>query len=156
MGGGAGETATNHTLTGLVALPGLLVFGFLSDRMAHWPLLLAAGTINALTSVLNAFSRSYDLKLFAVPVMGFAVGGLIPLIAAVLADHFAAANFARANGLITPFITLATLGSALAGFGRDHLGSYQAVDAVLLLGLPICALGLLVLRFPAPATAIAV
>jgi MFS family permease len=156
MGGGAGETATILTLTGLVALPGILVFGFLADRVAHWPLLLAAGAVIALCCALIAFARSYGVMLFAVPVMGFAVGGLIPLIAAVLADHFAAANFARANGLITPFITLATLGSALAGFGRDYLGSYQAVDAVLLMGLPVCALGLLVLRFPAPAKAIAV
>ena len=146
MGNGAAYTATIITVTGLISLPGVLVFGALSDRVAHLPLLIGTVAVVALTCTVAARADNYMVLLLDLPVMGFAIGGLMPLVAAMLAKGFGADNFARANGLITPFVTLGTLGSAGAGFARDYLGSYPAAYTMMLAALPLCLLGLWLLR----------
>lgn len=146
MGNGAAYTATIITVTGLISLPGVLVFGALSDRVAHLPLLIGTVAVVALTCIVAARADNYMVLLLDLPVMGFAIGGLMPLVAAMLAKGFGTDNFARANGLITPFVTLGTLGSAGAGFARDYLGSYPAAYTMMLAALPLCLLGLWLLR----------
>ena len=91
-----------------------------------------------------------SVLVITVPLMGLATGGLIPLLAAILAKRFGPGGFARANGLSFVFTTLAVSGAMLAGLGRDLLGSYPSAFQLMLLALAPGVLGLLVLpRRPA-------
>lgn len=148
LGYGPAETATMISVIGLVSLPAVLAYGVLADRVAHWPLLAGTIALACAVSIVSAMTQDYSVLLIMLSLMGFCVGGLMPLLVAIFARRYGTANFAQANGLLSPFVTVTAFSPMLAGFGRDALGSYSAVFTMLLASLPLCAVGLAMMRIP--------
>jgi MFS family permease len=145
---GPSSTAQIISLTAIVAAGGIIGFGALADRIDVRLLLAGALALEFGGMVAAALGAGPPVLLITVPLMGFATGGLIPLLAAILAKRFGAADFARANGLSLMFTTTAVVGALLAGLGRDALGGYPAAFRLMLFTFAPGALGLLTLAAP--------
>ncbi len=140
------QTAVLISLVAVAATVGILGAGALVDRVDPRLLLLVALFCNGGAMIAAATGARYGELLVAMPALGLATGGMIPLLAAVMAQRFGTASFARANGLSLVFVPLAIAGALLAGFGRDLLGSYPAAFRMLLAALVPCALGFILLN----------
>ncbi len=128
---------------GLASLPGRVLLNLLGDRVGPQPLLgvclgaEAAGLLLLIHGVSLGWLAAYVI------VYGAAFGALLPLRAAVMAEHFGR----RAYGAITaaqgvPVALCAGLGPVAAGWLYDRLGSYVpafwlSIGAFLLAGLGV-------------------
>jgi MFS family permease len=144
------STARIISTTAIVAAAGIVAFGALADRVDVRLLLGAALTLQAAGMVAAAAGAGPSVLIVTLPLMGFATGGVIPLLPAILANRFGPENFARANGLSLAFTTTAVVGALLAGFGRDVLGDYPAAFRLMLIAFAPCVLGFLALAGPRP------
>lgn len=113
-------------LTGLVSLPGRLVFNLLSDRLGPQSLLGFCLGVQGLSILLLMAAGPFALLVAFVAVYGSAFGAISPLRASVLADHFgrlAYGSITAAQGL--PVGISAGLGPVLAGYLYDVFGDYR-------------------------------
>ena len=83
--------------------------------------------------------------------LGFAAGGFLPLLGAIVGRHFGPAAFGQVMGLVGPFTTLAAVGPWVAGYLRDSLGSYDIAWQIFALVLLPAAMVIMLLK-PTPAT----
>ena len=154
MGNSGDRTALLISLVAIAAAFGIAGFGALADRMDARLLLLIVLVCNGGGMIVAATGPFYGELLVILPLMGFATGGSIPLLAAIMAQRFGAANFARANGLSLLFAMMAIAGALFAGIGRDVLGSYPAAFRVMLLALLPCLVGFALLGASRPRPAV--
>ena len=137
----------------VVAISGLLgklIFGVAADKLGHKLALWIAQLLVAAGFVILAMEPSYPLITLACVSIGLAVGGMLPVWGAFIADIFGLHSYGRAFGLMAPIITLFVMvGFPLTGRLYDVTGSFSlglwiftglmAVAAILLvpLGLPV-------------------
>jgi MFS family permease len=145
LGVGAAGAAGIISATAIVAAAGIFGFGALADRVSPRALLTLALALEAAGMIAAAAGAGPTVLVLTVPLMGLATGGLIPLLAVILARRFGAAEFARANGLSLTITTFAVSGALLAGYGRDLLGSYPSAFRLILLTLAPAVFGILAL-----------
>ena len=123
QGGTAGQAAAVLTAGGMASLPGMLLFGGLADRVRPLPLFIVTVVGMAAMATVSALTGSYNVLIVSVPAWTFFQGGAMTLIPVNFATRFGAANFARANGLGMALSSVMISGAAVAGYGRDALGS---------------------------------
>ncbi|MBN9578546.1 MAG: MFS transporter [Alphaproteobacteria bacterium] len=157
QGGTSAQATTVLAAAGISSLPGILLYGYLADRFRHLPLFILNVVMMAGMATLASVTGTYAAQVLAVPAWTFFQGGTLALVPIILATHFGPTNFPRANGLIAVFQSAAIFGAAVAGFGRDMLGSYQAAFTTMLVVVPFSLLALLLLkpRRTGPAQALA-
>lgn len=146
QGGTARQATVILTAAGISSLPGILLYGYLADRLPHMPLFVLNVVMMASMATLSAVTGTYAVQVFSVPAWTVFQGGTLALVPIMLADRFGQANFARANGLMAVFNSAAIVGATVAGFGRDLLGSYQAAFTAMLVVVPVSLGAVLLLR----------
>ena len=127
-----GWIVTVYTATAMIFQ---LVGGYVGDRGPKNIALFIFTTIQAAAVVvLTLSSTRLMFYLFAV-LFGMGFGGRNPLTTAIRGEYFGRASFGRILGLSTvPMNVLLLIGSPLAGYMRDHQGSYD-MAFLLLAGL---------------------
>ena len=73
-------------------------------------------------------------------------GVALPLLAAVVSSRFGPKSFGRVMGLVGPFALLGGFGPWLAGWLRDHQGSYEVALQITLVILIPAVLVMLLLK----------
>ncbi len=126
------------SLLSVFMLAGKLLFGRLADRFDHRYLYwgVVAGMVTAILVI--SLASDYAALSVGTSILGFAYAGYLPLVGAILASRFGSKGFGQAMGWSAIFLSLGSIGSFVAGWIRDHTGSYS-----------IAFLAFLILIFPA-------
>jgi MFS family permease len=134
-----------------VMIAGKVFFGAMADRYGHRGLYgLATGTL-AVTILLMLGQPGIRGMMLVSTLLGFAAGGFLPLLGAIVGSRFGPEAFGRVLGLIGPFMTLSALGPPLAGGLRDATGSYQTALLVFAVILLPAAIAMMLLSTPGAA-----
>lgn len=119
------QTATLVSLMAVVMIGGKLFFGALADYIQHRYLFWISLVLIGATLILLYLAPGYVGLMIAISLLGFGMGGFLPLLGAMVAGCFGSASFGLVMGLVGPFATLAAVGPLIAGAIRDYTGSYQ-------------------------------
>ncbi len=138
----AGSVATLVSLLAAVMIAGKVFFGVMSDRVSHTLLMTVAIAAIYAALVLMLTNPNYTWMLIMVSLLGFGMGGFLPLLGAMVAARFGPVAFGRVMGLLGPFVTLGATGPLIAGYLRDQTGSYDA-PVWLFMGLLVLSLATL-------------
>jgi sugar phosphate permease len=114
------------SIMSVAAILGKLVFGIAAERVdKRWLLALALALLAAFMLLLQAGPTRTTLTL-GVALPGLALGGVLPLWGAVIADYWGAAGLGRAMGTMAPFSTGLQIASIqFLPWCFDRYGSYQ-------------------------------
>lgn len=124
-----------YTIMNLAQLVGQLGMGYLGDRFSKRLLLIPAMFGHCAAALLLAFAASYEIVLIAAIINGLAWGSRAPLITALRADYFGAANFGQIMGWSSVVMSaFMTVGGFLSAVIYDAAGSYEIPFTVLGLG----------------------
>jgi OFA family oxalate/formate antiporter-like MFS transporter len=148
MGGGAGEAAKILAVSAILGFIGTGGLGALADRIDYRLLMLGILVAVGGGAIAFAVGASFDLMIIVVPITAGGMGGMISLMPAMLAKHFGAANFTRANSLLQPFLNLSSPAVFLFGLGRDVFGSYAVVFTIGLVTLIPAGLSIALVHRP--------
>ncbi len=122
---------------------GKLLFGWVADRIDKRLTLWCATGLQGLGIVLILSAEQYPLLLLAGTVYGLGMGGMPPLLGALIGAAFGRYRFGRIMGLMNPvMLPIRVLGIPYAGWIFDRTGSYQ-IAFMTFIGL--CVLSILVL-----------
>lgn len=136
------------SMLSLTMIVGKIFFGAMSDRLDHRYLFWIAASVMAAGISILVVSESFWLLQFSSLMMGFAAGGFLPLLGAIIASRFGPKAFGRTMGLIGPFLTVNAFAPQLAGWMRDTTGSYDvAFQIMVALMIPV-SLVMILLRSP--------
>jgi MFS family permease len=145
------QTAYLISIFSGVMIAGKIFFGAMADRfdqrLLYW---LAVGTLTVAMWLMMTGPDFARLVLIAT-LLGFAAGGFLPLLGAIVGSRFGPASFGQVMGLIGPFMTISALGPLVAGRLRDATGSYDSVLLLFMALLVPAALGIFFLKPIAPA-----
>jgi MFS family permease len=109
-----------------IMIAGKVFFGAMADRFDHRTLyFLAVASLFATLGLLMT-RPSYALLLGICTLLGFAAGGFLPVMGAIVSSRFGAAAFGQVLGMLGPFTTLSAIGPPLAGWLRQASGSYDS------------------------------
>jgi MFS family permease len=135
-------------ITGFGAI-GKLLFGWIADRLDKRLTLWCATGLQGLGIVLILNAEQYPMLLLAATVYGLGMGGMPPLLGALIGAAFGRYRFGRVIGLMNPvMLPIRVLGPPFAGWIFDSTGSYQFA---FLTFIGLCAISMLVvalLRLP--------
>jgi len=135
-------------ITGFGAI-GKLLFGWIADRVDKRLTLWCATGLQGLGVALILSAEQYPMLLLAATVYGLGMGGMPPLLGALIGAAFGRYRFGRVFGLMNPLmLPIRVLGPPYAGWIFDSTGSYQ-IAFLTFIGL--CAISILVvalLRLP--------
>ena len=137
---GIDAQATSYlvSLMAIVMVAGKVFFGSMSDRWDHRLLYAIAVAVLVITLGLMSLDPDYSQLLLISALLGFAAGGFLPLLGAIVASRFGPAAFGQVMGMVGPFTTLAAFGPWVAGYLRDSSGSYDvAWQLFALLVIPV-------------------
>lgn len=127
---------------------GKLFFGAMADRWDHRILFWISAATMWVAIFLFDTMPGYPVMVVASGILGFAIGGFLPLLGAIFASRFGPHAFGRVMGLTGPFITVTSVGPVATGWVRDEMGSYSlAFETFLVLIIP-AALIMILLRPP--------
>ena len=132
----ADTVATLIAVLAGVMILGKIFFGVLSDRGSQTLLLGFSVTCVYLSLGLMLLNPHLVLMYVIVAVLGFGMGGFLPLLGAIVARRFGPVAFGSVMGLLGPFVTLGAVGPLLAGYLRDVTGGYDAA-VLTLMGLMV-------------------
>jgi MFS family permease len=111
----------------LVQLVGQFGGGYLGDRISKQVIVVAAMVGHVVGLLLLAFATEVWMIWLFIPLHGLAWGMRGPLMQAMRADYFGAANFGQIMGISSLIIMLGQIGGPLlAGWLDDTTGSYRA------------------------------
>ncbi len=115
-------------LTGLAALLGRGVIGWVLDRVPAGKVVAAIAVLACVSFLLLALSEARPASYLAVMLLGGAVGAEVNFIAFLTRRHFAEAVFGRLYGIeFSAYIFAGGVGQFALGLSLDHLGSYRPV-----------------------------
>ena len=146
LGNSLQDSAWLISLMSLSMILGKLFFGYMADRMDHRKLYWVAALGMLLTLVLLQDSPSYFVLCAASACMGFAIGGLLPMMGSIYSDRFGSKSFGRVMGLVTMIITLGGFGPLIAGAVFDATGDYDAAFMTFIALIIAGALGMFWLK----------
>ena len=134
---GIDAQATSYlvSLMAIVMVAGKIFFGAMADRLDHRWLYAMAVAVLVLTLGFMTLEPSYPQLVVISGMLGFAAGGFLPLLGAIVGSRFGPAAFGQVMGLVGPFTTVAAVGPWVAGFLRDTQGSYDFAWLMFLLVL---------------------
>ncbi len=125
LGIGSLETAYLISIFASVMIGGKIFFGMMADRFDHRALFLMALIACAIVVGGLLLSPNYTMLIFLAGLLGFSVGGFLPLLGAMVARHFGAASFGSVLGLVGPFLAINAFGPMAYGYLYEVNGSYQ-------------------------------
>jgi MFS family permease len=108
-----------------VMIAGKVFFGAMADRFDHRGLYFLAVAMLFATLVLMSTGPTFPLMVLVCICLGFAAGGFLPIMGAIVSSRFGPASFGQVLGLIGPFTTLSAIGPPLAGQLRESTGNYD-------------------------------
>lgn len=132
------DPQTTAFLMSLIAgtmIGGKLFFGSLADRVDQRILYWIAASILGLCMLLLIGQPSQFLLTIVCAMLGFAAGGFLPLLGAIVAGRFGPAAYGQVFGMMSPFLTLSAFAPTLAGWIRDTTGSYDLIFKLILVVL---------------------
>jgi cyanate permease len=137
----SGTAALAAGLTGLVGLPGRLLFPVLGDRVRPSFVIAAIFFMLALSAALLPSAEERWWLYPYIGLFGISFGAVLPMRAVIMGRHFSGPLYGRLMGLQFALLALATAAGPLAtGILRDALGSYTLlppmVIVLLLLAIP--------------------
>jgi MFS family permease len=151
LGVSAQETSYLVSLMAIVMVGGKVFFGAMSDRWDHRWLYAVAIVVLVLTLGLMMLDPGYLQLVVISGLLGFAAGGYLPLLGAIIGSRFGPAAFGQVMGLVGPFTMLAAVGPWVAGYLRDTSGSYDvAWQFFMLLVIPAAFVMIWLTPRPAP------
>jgi MFS family permease len=121
-----------------------MLLDHIDSRYVYWLLILI---LMIAVGFLPTVSGSGGLMVL-ISLMGFSMGGTLPLTAAIVTDHFGRLATGTGVGLVTSLYAVASAGTSLAGLIRDHTGTYDYVFHLLLLILVLGAGLMFLLKSP--------
>lgn len=132
---GVDAQATSYlvSLMAMVMVGGKIFFGAMSDRWDHRWLYAVAIAVLVLSLSLMMREPSYVQLVVISALLGFAAGGFLPLLGAIIGSRFGPGAFGQVMGMVGPFTTLAAVGPWVAGYLRDTSGSYDGAWQLFLL-----------------------
>lgn len=122
---------TTHSASLLISLLSVatfgakLAFGRLADRLDHRLLLIAALGFMTVPMVGLAARPNYMLLALIVVTLGIGVGGILPLLGAIISTRFGPHAFGQVYGLFMFAFAIVPAGGPIAGFVRDASGGYR-------------------------------
>lgn len=135
------STASSALLISLyagMAVLGKVLFGWLGDRLSKrlvMILIQALGTGGWLFMVLL---NTTPALMLSAGLVGLAVGGMTPIWAALIAQHFGPTAFGRVKGVMTlVMLVFLILPGPLGGYLYDTYGSYATGFAIVWWALPV-------------------
>lgn len=139
--------ASFMTILAAVGILGKVLYGAAADKVDHRLLFWSAAVVLAVPLILLTGTPSYMMMVLISGLLGFATGGFLPLMGAMLGTRFGPAAFGQVMGLLGPFTTpLAMAGPVLASFVFDRSGSYILAFEIFLGMIVIAALMILLLK----------
>jgi DHA1 family multidrug resistance protein-like MFS transporter len=130
----ASTTGLMFAVTGATASISAVLVGYLSDRIGYKRVLVVNLLITGLLWAVHALARSIPQLLVIRVVFGFAAGGNLPTINALLGKLTTKETYGQAYGLMASMTSLGmTLGPLAGGFMASHVGYRWPFAAVSLL-----------------------
>jgi MFS family permease len=126
IGFSAGKAATILSLMGGISIPGRIIMGRISDSIGRKATVIICSLLMAAATVwLIWVNDLWMLYLFAA-IFGFAQGGFVPSIAALVSDIFGLRNIGKTLGILDIGFGLGSaIGPAIGGFIFDISNSYS-------------------------------
>lgn len=134
------------SILSIVTIIGKIFFGAMADRVDHRLLHYLGLACFALAVFLMIGTPSYGLMVLVASLIGFAGGGIIPMMGAVIGSRFGSAAFGRVMGIVYFALIFNAFSSPIAGAIRDRFGSYDvffqgalvlmAISAIVIFWLP--------------------
>ncbi len=132
LGVGSMETAFLVSIFAMLMVVGKLFFGIMSDRIDHRYLFIMALIAIAMVNGGLLSAPAYPALVILTGLLGFAAGGFMPLMGAIVANRFGAGSFGSVVGLVGLFLAINAFGPmAFSGLFQWH-GNY---DLAFLAGL---------------------
>ena len=112
-----------------------LFFGTMADRYDHRSLfsLSFASCAAAVFGLMG--NPGYVMLIFLSGLLGFAAGGFLPLVGAIVASRFGVASFGSVMGLLGPFLGASAFGPVIFSTLFQLDGNYDLALRVALLAL---------------------
>lgn len=135
----ASTTGLLFAVTGATASISAAAIGYISDRTGHKRVLMINLFFSACLWVAHALARSIEQLLWVRIVFGFAVGGNLPTMNALVAKLIPKESYGKAYGLTASMTSLGmTLGPIAGGIMASYMGlRWPFVVVSLLLGLVV-------------------
>jgi OFA family oxalate/formate antiporter-like MFS transporter len=135
---------------------GSLLGGWLVDRLPSRVVYAGIFSMVMMAMLVMTQRHGWMITTPALAALGFAIGSMMPWVAATVMRCYGEAGFARVMGLLPPFFLPITFSPILFGWIRDTTGSYQTGFLLLAVLAAPAGLSLFFLRPAAkPATAAA-
>ncbi len=135
------------SLTAGAAMVSKPVYGRLFDRMDHRVAPTLTALMQAAGLVLLLLTESTTGVLAASAVFGLGLGGVAPLLGALVGAAFGRERFGRVSGLLSPLMLPFSLGGmALSGLLADRTGGYALSFQIMLVGAIAGALAIQLYR----------
>ena len=119
----ASTTGLMFAVTGATAAISAAAIGYLSDRMGHKRVLIVNLFITSILWVAHAMARNIDQLLIIRILFGFAAGGNLPTMNAIVGKLTTKESYGKAYGLMASMTSLGmTLGPLAGGIMASHMG----------------------------------
>ncbi|MEN3976946.1 MFS transporter [Emcibacter sp. SYSU 3D8] len=125
---------------------GKIFFGLVTDRVDLRRLYWGANLTLFVAIWVFALQPAYPILLVASVLLGFAGGGFLPLLAAIISTRFGPGSFGRVMGLVGPFTVLTAFAPSAASHIRDLSGTFETALIALLAILVPAALVMVMLK----------
>ena len=144
LGVGSMETAFLVSAFATLMVVGKLFFGIMSDRIDHRYLFVIALIAIAIVNGGFLSTPAYSALVILTGLLGFAAGGFMPLLGAIVARRFGAGSFGSVVGLVGLFLAINAFGPmAFSGLFQLH-GNY---DLAFLAGLLFLIPSVIAIKF---------
>lgn len=152
LGLGVGPAAGLLSILSLAALVGKVTFGFAADYVDRRILLAIAIVLLAGFVLLLSFEPPPRWLALGAVLPGLALGGILPLWGAILADFYGNESMAGAMGLMMPITVVGQIATMqLVPWVYDRYGSYTLAFDVMLVAFVVALIATAILRRPAAA-----
>jgi MFS family permease len=120
------------------AVVGKLALGWLGDKLSKRKIMIGIQVIATVGWLFMISIDSTTALMASAALVGFSVGGMTPLWAALIALHFGPAAFGRVKGVMTlAMLVFLVLPGPLGGYLYDLYGSYEAGFSIVWWLLPM-------------------
>jgi MFS family permease len=144
LGIGAMQTAYLVSVFATIMIIGKIFFGTMADRVDH-RLLFGTALFACAIVILGLVSQpTYGPLVVISGLLGFAAGGFLPLLGAMVARGFGVGSFGSVMGLVGPFLAVSAFGPIIFAEFYEMYGNY---NLALWTGLALLAPGAIAIGF---------